>query len=338
MPTKRTLPLSALRKYDNEIRTLKAAFDLVIDHVVVTDTDAHILYANKAAELATGYTLKEMLGRNPADLWGGNMPRSVWEDAWRTMKKKKESVALDVLNTNKDGTDVWQSIHMSPVLDKDGKLRFFIGIEPNITQRKQQELFREHFLSILGHKALGPITSIHWIIELLCERKRLPKEHRAHLLALYDQSKMLTSLLTDLLFVSRMGRGHPKKEHVDLRRALRETLTALSQRHKRHFSYNELPSACPLTEDPSLVRELLLSIGEDILEQTLSQKPVTVILHESKKSYRIEMHGTARKTINEKEDRPSFMIATLIARHLEWPLRQQHRNQELRITLHIPIA
>lgn len=58
----------ALRK---NIGPLKDAFDLLDDHVVITDPNGAILYANKAVERNTGYILEEILGKNPGDLWGG---------------------------------------------------------------------------------------------------------------------------------------------------------------------------------------------------------------------------------------------------------------------------
>ncbi len=60
-----------LRKQAGEIASLVRGFDFVADHVVLTDREGNILYANKAVEKNTGFPLKEIMGKNPADLWGG---------------------------------------------------------------------------------------------------------------------------------------------------------------------------------------------------------------------------------------------------------------------------
>jgi PAS domain S-box-containing protein len=64
-----------LRGLMDRLAPLKKGFDMLGDHAVITDTDAHILYANKSAERTTGFSLEEMLGKNPGDLWGGAMPQ-----------------------------------------------------------------------------------------------------------------------------------------------------------------------------------------------------------------------------------------------------------------------
>ena len=64
----------------DEIKVLKKAFDLLPDHVIITDENANILYANKGVENNTGFSQKEVIGKNPADLWGGKMPKKFYED------------------------------------------------------------------------------------------------------------------------------------------------------------------------------------------------------------------------------------------------------------------
>src|SRR3989338_4005703 len=125
-------------KHLDEIKVLKKAFDLLQDHVIITDENANILYANKAVENNTGFSQEEVIGKNPADLWGGKMPKRFYEEMWRTIKIEKRPFVGEVQNVRKDGTTYWQEVHISPVLDEDGNIKFFIGIEPNITERKKQ--------------------------------------------------------------------------------------------------------------------------------------------------------------------------------------------------------
>lgn len=67
MPIRRTLSSAELRRAAKGIAPFVHAFDLMQEHVVITDGHAHILYANSAAERATGFSLRQMLGKNPAD-------------------------------------------------------------------------------------------------------------------------------------------------------------------------------------------------------------------------------------------------------------------------------
>ena len=44
------------------------------NHIVITDTEGIVVYANHGAEITTGYSAKEMNGNTPR-LWGGLMSR-----------------------------------------------------------------------------------------------------------------------------------------------------------------------------------------------------------------------------------------------------------------------
>lgn len=202
---------SELKYYTEKIKYLKKAFDEIGDHVVITDKDANILYANKAAERKTGFSETEMLGKNPADLWGGNMPKEFHKDMWHKIKDLKHPFVGEVRNKRKDGVECWQELHISPILDENGEVKFFIGIEPDITDRKTRERFREEFLSIIGHQLRNPVTAIRWALDWLLKRDGLTQEQRKTLEDVYRHSQNLTTLIDDLLTLSRVEKDDTKK-------------------------------------------------------------------------------------------------------------------------------
>src|SRR3989344_6133000 len=101
-----------------ELTPLENGFDLLNDHVVITDENANIIYANRAVEKNTGFPLNEIIGKNPADLWGGNMTKDFYERMWYTIKTEKKPFVAEVQNKRKDSTLYWQELHISPVLDE----------------------------------------------------------------------------------------------------------------------------------------------------------------------------------------------------------------------------
>ena len=129
-----------------EILPLTEAFDLVTDHVVITDSEANILYANKGVEATTGFSHMEIIGKNPGDLWGGHMPKEFSEDMWHTIKTLKRPFQGEVENHNKDGDSYWQELRIFPILDHEGEVKFFIAIEPDITVRKVVEGHKQQYM------------------------------------------------------------------------------------------------------------------------------------------------------------------------------------------------
>lgn len=67
----------SFRSCPSEIQIISAAFEASQDHIIITDENANIIYANKAVEENTGFSLAEVIGNNPSVLWGGPYARRV---------------------------------------------------------------------------------------------------------------------------------------------------------------------------------------------------------------------------------------------------------------------
>lgn len=260
MPPPARLRPHTLARYLRDLAPLKAGFDLVHDHVIITDPDGRILYANAAAVKNTGYAHAEMLGKTPGQLWGGHMPTAFYQDLWRQIKIQRQPFVGEVKNVRSDGTEVWQELHISPVLDLRGQVKFFIGLEPNITDRKQREQFREEFLSILGHQSLTPLTSTAWALEWLLARGSLTREQTRHLRAMYHKNQGLIHLIEDVLFLARLGKGHPTVEPVDLAAEIRQMVAGLQARYPAvTFSFRPR-GKFTLVVNPPLARQIFSNL------------------------------------------------------------------------------
>lgn len=127
-----------LEEYLKETSVLKDEFDLAENQIIITDPNAIVIYANKAVEKNTKFSANEIMGKNPADLWGGKMPRKFYEKMWQTIKFEKRPFFGRVKNKRKNGAEYWQELYISPVFDNEGNIKFFIGIEPKPTKAKKQ--------------------------------------------------------------------------------------------------------------------------------------------------------------------------------------------------------
>lgn len=123
----------------NELEKFQLAAEKGFDHIVITDADGKILYANHAAELLTGYSKKEMVGQTPA-LWGKQMPQEFYDTFWRTIKIERSPYAGELTNRRKDGTKYLSSLRAMPILDERGAVKYFVGIERDITEERKSQL------------------------------------------------------------------------------------------------------------------------------------------------------------------------------------------------------
>jgi PAS domain S-box-containing protein len=201
MGIRKPISEAALSKKTKEVASLKKGFDLLYDHVVITDEHGNILYANQAVERNTGFSPKEIMGKNPGDLWGGNMPPDFYKRMWHTIKVEKKPFVGEVHNVRKDGKEYWQELHISPILDKNQGIKFFIAVEPSIDDQKKKEVFRKNFVSTIGKQVQEPLNATNWILQWFLANSELTEEQRKNLHKIYEHNETLVDLFNDLVYL-----------------------------------------------------------------------------------------------------------------------------------------
>lgn len=121
-----------------DIDKYMVAIEGASNHIVMTDANGVIFFANKGAENATGYTFEEMKGNTPR-LWGGLMPKDFYKNLWQTVKYDRRTFYAEVKNRRKNQEEYFCLMRVSPIIDKGGNLTGFVVTEEDITARKQVE-------------------------------------------------------------------------------------------------------------------------------------------------------------------------------------------------------
>ncbi|MHC4782449.1 MAG: PP2C family protein-serine/threonine phosphatase [Planctomycetota bacterium] len=117
------------------------ALESTDEGVVISDCsqpDMPIIYANNAFTAMTGYGYDEVVGRNCRFLQG----EDTGSPAAQTIRKAiaaQESCKVEILNYRKDGTPFWNRLSITPVRDDEGRTTHFIGIQSNVTRRRDAE-------------------------------------------------------------------------------------------------------------------------------------------------------------------------------------------------------
>ncbi|MCD8484343.1 PAS domain S-box protein [Candidatus Woesebacteria bacterium] len=116
-------------------------FRLLVDgtssHLIVTDENGLIVFANQAAQDITGFSLSEMMGSTPR-LWGGEMPAQFYQDLWQKIKVERKTVVHEIQNRRKNGQKYFALARITPLIEEDQVIGF-IASEEDITERVQME-------------------------------------------------------------------------------------------------------------------------------------------------------------------------------------------------------
>lgn len=84
-----------------------------------TDTAGKITYINEIFERISGFTRSEVMGEPHNIIRHPEMPRSIFDLAWETLKQGHEIFAY-VINLCKNGDHYWVLAHMVPSYDPSG--------------------------------------------------------------------------------------------------------------------------------------------------------------------------------------------------------------------------
>ena len=108
--------------------------DLANDIVLVTEASPRttIVYANKAFERLTGYSVQEAIGQTPRILQGALTNRETLDRVKLALTKGQPSREV-ILNYTKSGDPYWLDMNINPIKDHRGVVTHFVAIERDVT-------------------------------------------------------------------------------------------------------------------------------------------------------------------------------------------------------------
>jgi PAS domain S-box-containing protein len=120
--------------------------------IVITDIKGNIEYVNPKFTKLTGYTIDEVLNKNPGILKSGEQTEEFYKNLWDTILSGKAWSGI-FHNKKKNGELVWESAIISPVKNEAGEITHFVAVNEDITARKlaeDRQVFIIKILSILN--------------------------------------------------------------------------------------------------------------------------------------------------------------------------------------------
>jgi len=185
--------------------------------VVVTDLDGRILYWGCGAERLYGYSSAEVLGRPYRDYAGA--VDTIDAAAFKREILEKGGWHGENLQRRKDGTTFWSDVHISILRDAEQRPIGFIGIDHDITEKKQAEAEREALrertveaqkMETVGRLAGGVAHDFNNLLMAIMgytnlSLEALPPDHPcvANLKVVSDAAERAAALTRQLLFFAR---------------------------------------------------------------------------------------------------------------------------------------
>jgi diguanylate cyclase (GGDEF)-like protein/PAS domain S-box-containing protein len=127
------------RSAERQAHRLRVAVDASREAIFMTDREGVITFLNPEFTRMYGYTADEVVGKaTPRILKSGEMAAEGYRLYWQTLLNK-EAVKGELINRTKDGLCITVEGSANAVLDEQGAIVGFLGIQRDITDRKQME-------------------------------------------------------------------------------------------------------------------------------------------------------------------------------------------------------
>lgn len=179
----------------------------MVDGLLVTDKCDRIILVNRAAE--------QLFGVRAGELVQTTLHGLLADCGVNLMEREQVEAAGDArcfdMELSPSASRVHRVLRVTslPVYDAAGEeVEGAVTLFHDISRQRELHRLKTEFVSAAAHELRTPLTSIRGFSELLLERNFSDDERKKYLLYINQQSKQLTSVINELLDVSRMETGH----------------------------------------------------------------------------------------------------------------------------------
>ncbi|MGB7749688.1 MAG: PAS domain S-box protein [Verrucomicrobiia bacterium] len=159
------------KRMEEKLHQLSIAVEQSPASIVITNTAGDIEYVNPKFIALTGYTLAEVLGKNPRVLKSGEKSPEAYRELWETIKAGKEWSG-EFHNKKKNGELYWEFASISPIRDPAGRVTHYVAVKEDITARKQTEAERDRLIQDLQN-ALAHVKSLSGLLPICAGCKKI---------------------------------------------------------------------------------------------------------------------------------------------------------------------
>jgi PAS domain S-box-containing protein len=225
------------KKATDALKQSEEMFRLIVSNIkdyaiIVLDREGHVISWNGGAQRIKGYAAEEILGKHfcvfysPEDIALGK-PTTELKSAREEGRFEDNSWRI-----RKDGSRFWANVVVTPLRDDTGRLRGFVKITRDVTEKRkaEQEIIQrsleleaankelETFSYSVSHDLRAPLRGIDGFSQALQEdyQQQLDSTGKDYLQRICTATKRMGELIDDLLNLARVARAEIYRERIDL--------------------------------------------------------------------------------------------------------------------------
>lgn len=200
----------------------------------------------------------------------------------KAMKKEESGGHYDVEYRTVDAFKKvrWVRAKGKVFFDEESKPIRFIGAVLDITQKKNEEIKKNEFISIVSHELKTPLTSIKSYVQILLSKaKNQQDQFAANVLKRADiQTNKMTAMIHDFLNLARIEEGKMQlaKESFDLCALIKEVVNEMLLMNSGCMIEVDLCDEIPVFADKNKIYQVLLNLLSNAVKYSPPGSIITV--------------------------------------------------------------
>lgn len=215
--------LSIRKKTEEQIKKLSLAVEQSPVSIIISDLNGTVEYVNPKFSEVTGYSLHEIVGKNPRILKSDFTSDEEYKVLWETIISGKVWSGV-FKNVKKDGTQYWESATISPIKNGQGDITHYVAIKEDITEKRQihadlleaknkaeeSNQLKSHFLANMSHEIRTPLNGILGFLDLIKDESLTESERNDYIDIIIKSGSRLLNTINDIIEMSKLEAGYSK--------------------------------------------------------------------------------------------------------------------------------
>lgn len=283
------------REIESSEKRFRSLAEATAEVLWVTDAKGGLIGAQPSWEAFTGQTPAQYLGFGWLDAIHPDFRASA-KEIWRQALSTGRPIHAESRVRRKDGAWVYMETSAGPVRDSEGRIREWVGMNVDISDRKAAEAergrllqaaqeaiqVRDDFLSIASHELKTPLTPLSTWLQLVQRRITAGQQvDPSWLIKARNSLDRLAALINDLLDASRVQskRLTVRFERVSLSDVVIEQVAAAETLSEKHEFFTKVPDwpVCVMGERARL-EQVLANLLENAIKYSPRGGPIRVEL------------------------------------------------------------
>lgn len=293
---------------------LRSFLDASPDLVFYRNIDKQFSGCNRAMELLTGKSEKQLIGLTPRDIYDDDAATKVLETDEKVFRHNV-SLTYEQWLQYPDGRKACFEIRKVPYYDRVGKRSGLMGFGRDITERKRYQDALENasrekttFISTISHELRTPLNGIVGLSRILLDTD-LNQEQLKYLKTIHVSAITLGNIFNDVIEVDKIERRKVQLDNqpIDFTSFLAdlENLSGLLAQPKglKFVMAPQLPLPHKIATDGTRLRQILWNLIGNAVKFTQQGEIVVRVAYEQDETLRFEVQDSGLGIRQEEQDK-----------------------------------